>query len=171
MAAPRSLLLLALVAIMLCGAFAERHLLSRNEGRKSRAAKRAEKACKRANPGCDDCVDDGTGTLTYYCACCDTGYVYDLAAESVCTCDAESGFASLTKTQWRAFARAGVVPRNPPRKTVVVPRSDTSGTCPDEDHDDDDEHVELGRCTLCSAFGNFEVDPEGSGNCVPVAAP
>jgi hypothetical protein len=170
--APRSsrLALVVAMTLLLCGAVAaERQLLSsRNEGgRKSRAAKLAEKACERANPGCDDCVDDGTGTLTYYCARCDYGYLYDLEAESVCTCDAAGGFASLTKLQWRAFVRAGIVKGNPPRKTVVVPQTG-SGYHGDDSHDDGHEHIELGRCTLCSAFGNFEVDPEGSGNCVPV---
>lgn len=168
MAAPRStLVLLALVAALalLCGsALAERQLLSRNEPRKSRAAKAAEKACERANPGCDDCVDDGSGTLTYYCARCDYGYLYDLAADPVCACDAAGGFASLTKLQWRAFVRAGVVKGSPPRKVVQPASGSGSGY---DDHDDDHEHIELGKCTLCSAFGPFVVDPEGSGNCVP----
>lgn len=118
MAFSRVFLVLALVAMMLVGAFADRALLkSSSTDKADKATKSGDKAtksygkgskalkykCAKTFPGCKTCSgsdDDGS----YTCDSC-------VAANSVfngeaCVCDSDNGYGSITKAQVKAWYKA-----------------------------------------------------------------
>jgi hypothetical protein len=98
MASSRLFLVLALVAVLLCGAVAQRPTRS---SAANRAAK-AEKTClKRAGAGCAKC-EDVSGT--WECTECRTGF--DFNDNDRCVCDADAGYGRLTHSQWNKVYKA-----------------------------------------------------------------
>lgn len=139
MASSRVFLVLALVAILLCGAFAQK---TKSYGSKS--AKFAAKKClKAAGAGCATCEnldDDGA----FECASCKTGYAYD-DVEFTCTCSSEEGYGKLTKAQFMAWKKSGAY------------KVKSFG-----------KKAKWGNCVECEAFGLVAEDDE-DGNAVCVA--
>jgi hypothetical protein len=101
MASSRVFLLLALVAVLLCGAFAQK--TTKNYGSKS--AKFAAKKClKAAGAGCKVCTDEDEDG-TFECSECKTGYTFD--ANDRCVCDVDQDYGRVTKAQIKANKNKG----------------------------------------------------------------
>jgi len=131
MASSRVFLLLALVAVLLCGAFAAS---SSPKSYGNKAAKFAVKKClKAAGAGCKTCTDDETEG-EFVCTECKTGYAFD--DNDRCVCDDEQDYGRVTKAQWKAWKSGGY-------------KVNTYG-----------KHAKFGNCVDCTLFGLEAEDNE-----------
>lgn len=154
MAASRTFLVLALVAMLCAGAVAERQLLKSSSGDKADKADKADKSgksgyggkggkgisshsCKKQFPGCKTCgyeSDDDDSSVT--CTTC--WYANTVFDGEACICDSDEGYGLLPKG-WKAGKKGS--------KGSKGSKSDKSG-------DKKTKHAgAYGKCVYCEDYG------------------
>jgi len=115
MAVSRVFLVLALVAMMLVGAFADRALLKSSSGDKTgdkavksgskygKGSKALKYKCANTYPGCKKCSGQDDDQ-SYTCdSCADKNAVFNGDA---CVCDFDNGYGTITKSQIKNYQKA-----------------------------------------------------------------